>query len=208
MHSALAMTSLEYHLIPFDESRWREVTALADAVAPFDTVGNREWTQYRQNFATTGRERRHHAVSDGSGRLAGYGAIEQQDGQPETYRLFIVPAADELWDSVGSMLYEQLVADASRLRASRLVMREYAQDGALLAFVKARGFEETEAMLDLRAPAATDISGLQPMVRSLELRGPEYRLVCPVDARTALAAAEELGFEQRFRFVVLEKRLD
>jgi L-amino acid N-acyltransferase YncA len=202
------MTSPEYRLIPFDESRWQEVTALADAVVPFDTVGNREWTQNRRGFASSGRERRHHAVSDSAGRLVGYGAIEQQGDESDTYRLFIVPAADELWASVGSMLYDQLVVDASRLHAQRLVMREYSRDSALIAFFKERGFEETGALLDLRAPAETNVSRLEPLVQSLELRGSEYRLVCPNDGGTALATAEELGFQQRSEFVLLTKRLD
>jgi N-acetylglutamate synthase-like GNAT family acetyltransferase len=197
----------EYHLTPFDESRWQEVAALADMVVPYDLAGNREWTVNRQRFQATGRERRQYGVCDNTGRLVGYGAMEQQEEEPSAYRMFIVPAAHDLWGSAGLLLYDRLIADASELGARRLFLREYAQDAALIAFFSARGFNETGALLDLRAPAEVDVSDLRPLVHFLDVQAGEHRLVCPEAARTALGVAEKLGFRPRFKYVVLEKLL-
>src|SRR3972149_5266458 len=133
--SYMTTEATDYHLTPFDEARWEEVVALADAVIPYDLAGNRECILNRKRFAATGRERRHYGiVEDTTGRLAGYGTIEQDDGDRRSYRVFMVPAADELWESAGSLLYSRLNADAVALGADRLWLREYSQDAALIAF--------------------------------------------------------------------------
>jgi hypothetical protein len=200
-------------VVPFDEARWPEVLALADAVIPFDPSGNRDWLQHRQQFPTGKRRRRHYGVIDDSGGLVAYGCIEEQAQgsygaiEPANYRLFVLPASDELWESAGSVLYDQLMADASDLRAQRVFLREHSRDAAQIAFLQARGFREAGKLLALRAPEATDVSRLRPLVHFLEVLDGEHCLVCPSDARSALGVATELGFQERFQYVVMEKRL-
>jgi hypothetical protein len=204
---------MSYQLTTFDETRWPEVTALADVVVPFDQVGNRDWTLNRQHFPISERQRRHYGVVDDDDSLVGYGSIEEQAQasygpiEPANYRLFIVPARDELWESVGRLLYDQLRGDALDLRAQRLFLREHARDAAQLAFYSARGFVQAGTLLALRAPEATDVTQLRPLVHFLDVMDGEHCLVCPHDARLALRVAEELGFQERFKYVVLERRL-
>jgi hypothetical protein len=198
-----------YSLTPFDESLWPDVLALADLLVPYDLADNRVFILNRERFGATGRTRRHYATLDEStGNLAGYGAIEQQDDDPSSFRVFIIPPADDAWDTVGLLLYDRLLADAIELGARLLWLREYEKDTGLVAFFLKQGFTQRRVMVCLEAPGSTDVSSLRPIVHTLYLHEGEQSLVCPEDARSALAVAHGLGFELRFRYVILEKRLD
>ena len=127
--------------VPTDAD-WDDVLAAADAAVPFDPATNRVWVENRRAFDSTGGLRRHYvAVTDG--RPTGYGAVELRTPDARVARLFVTTAPD-LLPSVGAALHERLLADAAALGVETLWMREYAADEPLLAFVRARGFAETQ----------------------------------------------------------------
>jgi N-acetylglutamate synthase-like GNAT family acetyltransferase len=140
-------------LRPFDDSRWDEVLAFADAVVPYDLEGNRVWLTNRQRFAATGRVRRHYAALREDGQMIAYGAIEQQ-ADDTVYRLFIVPRAAGLMDTVGQALFERFAEDLDELGATHVWMREYARDVELVQFAQEYGFVQVEAF-DLPGPTGT-----------------------------------------------------
>ncbi|MBN1966702.1 MAG: hypothetical protein JW910_18765 [Anaerolineae bacterium] len=139
-------------LRPFETADDDLLPALASAAAPFDPVGMTDWVEQRRRFDATKYTRRHYLALDG-GRARGYGAIEQQGGDPSRYRLFVVCAPEDL-DTAGTQLYDQLLADLKTLNARVAWTREYRQDEALLAFFAARGFVQTALTWDLRLRVA------------------------------------------------------
>jgi hypothetical protein len=133
-------------LRPPTDADWDDVLAAADAAVPFDPATNRQWLQNRRAFDATGGTRRHY-VAVVVGRTLGYGAVELRAPGARAARLFVV-TAPALLPSVGAVLHDRLIADARALGATILWLREYAADASLLAFLRARGFAETN-----RAPS-------------------------------------------------------
>jgi len=125
----------------FDESHWGDLLAFADVVVPYDRAGNRVWLTNRKRFTATGRVRRHYAADGEDGQMIAYGAIEQQSDE-SVYRLFIVPGAAGLWDTAGQALFQRLAEDLRNHGATRVWIREYAQDAELVRFAQLHGFAQ------------------------------------------------------------------
>ena len=58
--------------------------------------------------------------------MLAYGAIEETEAN--TYRAFIVPAADDLWETAGDLVYERLVADLTEFAAMAAYLEAALQD--------------------------------------------------------------------------------
>lgn len=108
---------------------------------------------YRRAFDEAHRQRRHYLAGAANGPALGYGALEQQAGDPARFRVYVVTAPAHL-ETVGAALYAQLYTDLRDLGARVAWTREYRRDEALRAFFKARGFVETALTWDLRLKVA------------------------------------------------------
>ncbi len=125
------------------ETDWPAILEVANASVPESPRENQQWLSNRMRFDQTGYTRRHYVALDAAtGKVIGYGAVEggQETGR---YRLFIVMPPDRLTTDAGDLLYNQLIADLSALRASSIWAREAARDTALLSFLSQHGFQET-----------------------------------------------------------------
>lgn len=155
-------------LRPANDGDWETVLQLADVAVPFDPAGNRYWLQKRQ---AVDPRLRHHYVAVRDGRVTGYGALEQQGGNTERLRTFIVAAPQDL-AGAGELLLAQLVRDAQALGATTLWAREYAQDTALLDFLGAHDFVERSRLWEQRLdPAAARLEPFQPRLDELVAEG-------------------------------------
>ncbi|MEP7292329.1 MAG: hypothetical protein ABI835_11125 [Chloroflexota bacterium] len=197
-----------YMLEDFDESQWDTVYRLADAAIPFDLAGNRQTIDRRKSFDAAQYARRHYSVlGPSASAMIGYGAVEQQADNPASFRMFIILLSGDLWETAGDLLYQRLLGDLYALNARLVWWREYADDLALVRFVKTRGFTETDRVIDLRAPLPSDsaaliVQGFQPTVR-----GDEQQVILRSSEQQALQLAEQSGFQQVFSYVRLEKSL-
>lgn len=134
------MTELERRDIV--ESDWPAILALANAsVAHVPGAGSQEeWYENRRRFDRSKGEQHHYVlVESGDGEISGYGSVERSPNGE--FRFFIVTLPVRL-DTVGERLYEENVKLACELGADRVWFTEYADDPVLLAFARARGFEE------------------------------------------------------------------
>jgi hypothetical protein len=75
--------------------------------------------------------------------VIGYGAIEGGP-EPGAFRLFIVMAPGLLSGRIGVQMYDRLAVDLDELYAARVWAREEATDLAIIGFLTARGFVETQ----------------------------------------------------------------
>jgi N-acetylglutamate synthase-like GNAT family acetyltransferase len=123
------------------EADWDAILTAADAAIPFDPAMNREWLRNRKCFEGTGGVRRHYVAVD-AGTTVGYGAVEVRATRNRTGRLFVV-TAPSLLTTVGTALFDQVLADARALELETVWLREYADDAALLGFLSERDFRET-----------------------------------------------------------------
>lgn len=123
---------------PIDDD-WPAVLGLADAALPWDASGNREWLENRKQFE--GHRRHYLAEESESGRVVGYGAVEEGP-EPDLFRIFVVMDPGRLQDPAAARIYEQLSADLAALQASGAWVREYARDTAVLTFFLEKGFVE------------------------------------------------------------------
>lgn len=118
---------------------WPAILGAANAALPWDSAGNQEWLEYRKQF--TG-QRRHYVVEETpTGPVVGYGAIEEGP-EPGVFRLFVVMDPALLRTETGDLVYDRLVADLADLKARGAWVREYANDRAILAFFRRKGFVE------------------------------------------------------------------
>jgi len=138
----------EFNVRPVKAEDYQAILEVADVAVPFDPQGNRSWLRSRQAFDETAQSRRHYVLEE-SGRIVGYGGLEQQGGGPYRYRLYVVTAPERL-DDVGSALFERLRQAAIPFGARTLWAREYVRDEALLEFFQQRGFSETGRVWDYR----------------------------------------------------------
>src|SRR5206468_2426642 len=74
--------------------------------------------------------------------------------EDDDYRLFIVAPNTELWSGVGEALWGRLHSDLRKLGARRVWAVEYASETDYLRFLRERGFEEKNRLLDLRRSLA------------------------------------------------------
>jgi len=137
---------------PFDGD-YATLLALADAAAPFDPEGNRQWLRYRQQFDETRRVRRHYLGKDtASGQAIAYGAVEQDADNPRHFRLFVLTDPARLHTGIGDQLIDRLFSDLQALGARTAWAREYSRDAQLLDFFRRHGFAVTQRTWDLRLP--------------------------------------------------------
>ena len=130
------------------EQDWEPLLDLAHDIVPFDREGNEEWLKIRRQFDAKNRTRRHYvATHPDDGRILGYGCIEQQDPDPQRFRLYIVVPPDLLAQGLGDLLYNRLLADLKELKAQKVWIREAASqwpppapEKDLLEFFEQRGF--------------------------------------------------------------------
>jgi GNAT superfamily N-acetyltransferase len=137
-------------LRPFRVEDWDAVQEVALSTRPDDVIGVENWVKYRRDFDEKNRFRRQYAaVGEKTGKIVGYGALEQQADDPGWLRvdLFAAPGAPT---GVREALYDRLEEDARAAGAHTVWVREYADDRDFIAFVAARGFRETGRMDDLR----------------------------------------------------------
>lgn len=122
---------------PPSEADWPAIRALADASAPSKITDNQTWVENRRSFAG----RKHHVVArEASAEVVGFGAAEDAGGR---WRIFIVVQPPSL-DSVGDALFRSLEASLREERVDSLWAREEPVDAGLIAFLKARGFQEAQ----------------------------------------------------------------
>jgi RNA polymerase sigma-70 factor (ECF subfamily) len=137
-------------LRPFHVEDWKAVREVALRTRPDDVVGVENWVKYRREFDGKNRFRRQYAaVGEKTGKVIGYGALEQQADDPGWLRIDLFAAPDAP-AGVREALYDRLEEDARAAGAHTLWAREYADEQGFLAFVAARGFIETGRMSDLR----------------------------------------------------------
>src|SRR4051812_4407050 len=87
-------------LRPLQEQDWPSVLQAADASAPWQTSGNREWLENRKHFDAGRFERRHYVAEKANdGEIVAYGSIEGGPG-PGRFRVFVVMEA-QLLETVG-----------------------------------------------------------------------------------------------------------
>jgi hypothetical protein len=191
---------------PFCEAEWESVLRFANTVAPYSAADNREWLENRRRFDTTALERRHYGAREPSQGLVGYGAVEARRDAPRVYRMFIVPARVDLWDSVGEQLYVRLKADLGELGARAVWLREYEEDEALLQFFAKHGFVTTASYSSMTAR-----SGFEPELRAIGFhvapREGMTRVIVRDSDTEVVRRARALGFERETGYVTLEKTL-
>ena len=142
------------------EEDWEPILEIAHAMSPFDREGNEHWMRVRQAFDTENRIRRHYAVHDpDTGQVIGYGSIEQQDPDPQRFRLYVVVSPEMLRQGVGDIVYERLMEDLKELNATSIWVREAVQQWPAdypekyqLDFLQKRGFAQTRLVWDLFQP--------------------------------------------------------
>lgn len=137
------MKSMQIKLRKAVETDWPAVLYVMNAAAPWTPRENQEWLSSRMRFDQTGYLRRHYVAQDtATGNVVGYGGIE--GGQErDRFRIFLVMAPDLLTNSIGDLIYEQLMAELTTLKAATLWAREDARDLAMLRFLTVHGFTET-----------------------------------------------------------------
>jgi len=157
-------------LRPLITKDWLPIKTMAHARQQSDVPGNNLWLHRRQNFDEARYIRRQYVAEDASaGQILGFGSIEQSIYLPK-YRLFIVTDPRWLKLGVGDLLLERLMSDLKEANAVTVSCREYASQTELLAFLKSRGFKESDRVLDMRLEVA-DVSLFQHVVEKAKDRG-------------------------------------
>jgi hypothetical protein len=140
--------ALPFSLRPFGqhdrEADEKLILALAHAQVPYDRRGNEEWLQHRRAYEERRGQRRHYiALHRPTNEPIGYAALEQQQADPGTLRIYLV-FDPQRWsfDTLGAFLYQQLLQDADTLHVAKLVCIEYATDAAFRAFLEGQGFRQ------------------------------------------------------------------
>jgi hypothetical protein len=116
----------------------------ANAQVPQDPRGNEEWLQYRRAYDERRGQRRHYiAVYLPTQEPIAYAALEQQQADPSSFRIYLV-FDPQRWsfELGGRFLYQQLLQDAEALQAGKLVCIEYATMAAFRAFLEGQGFRQ------------------------------------------------------------------
>jgi len=131
-------------LRPFQPEDFGLLLDLANEAVPFAPTENAEWLEYRKAFDESQRFRRHYLAVDNN-RALGYGGLEQQSDDPKSLRIYIVCGSQNL-DTVGTMLYNQLIQDAQAVRATTLWARELQADESAFKFFTGKGFAETQRL--------------------------------------------------------------
>jgi len=180
---------------------------MADAVAPQDPAGNREWLANRQAFEEVANARRHYEAQDTrTGEMVAYGAIEQTE--QDAYRVFLLPAGDELWETAGVLIYDRLAADLTELSAKRAWLREYDTHAALISFFTVRGFVQDFHTTAFSGPAVAEVEGGWALGFHASLRGEELWLNVPDHLESGfLSDQRSRGFTRRYGAVRLTKTL-
>jgi L-amino acid N-acyltransferase YncA len=142
----MTAASLPCSLRPFGqhdrEADYQLLLRLANAQVPQDPRGNEEWLQHRRAYDERRGQRRHYiAVHLATQEPIGYAALEQQQADPGSFRIYLV-FDPQRWsfELVGTLLYQQLLRDAEALQAAKLVCIEYATDAAFRAFLERHDF--------------------------------------------------------------------
>jgi N-acetylglutamate synthase-like GNAT family acetyltransferase len=131
-------------LRPFESNDFSLLLDLANEAVPFAPTENAEWLEYRKAFDESHRFRRHYLAMDNNHAL-GYGGLEQQNEDPKSLRIYIVCSPQNL-DTVGTMLYNQLIQDAQQIGATTLWARELQADESATEFFTGKGFVETQRL--------------------------------------------------------------
>ena len=140
---------------PLVSEDWQTIKTMAQARNNKDISANDLWMERRQNFDETRFVRTQYVVEDaGSGRILGFGSIEQSIYLPR-YRLFIITDPRWLALGVGDPLLERLMVDLKDAGAVTVSCREYDSQTELFEFLTNSGFTEVDRVLDLRL----DVSG-------------------------------------------------
>ncbi len=124
------------------DSDWAAILELANAsVAHVAGAGTQEeWYENRRGFDAEKGTQHHYVLEDTErGEIAGYGGVEKSPNGE--FRFFIVTLPQRL-DTVGERLFQENMKLARELGAERVWFTEYAGDAVLLAFAKARDFQE------------------------------------------------------------------
>ncbi len=120
------------------------ILRFANAQVPHDPRGNAEWLQHRRAYSEHRGQRRHYiAVYLPTQEPIAYAALEQQQAEPNCFRIYLV-FDPQRWsfEVVGTLLYQQLLQDAEALHASKLVCVEYATMAAFRAFLERQEFRQ------------------------------------------------------------------
>jgi len=113
--------------------------AAAHAARPRDRVQTESWLEHRCSFDERSFAPRHF-VAEADGVVTAYGALEGS-AEAGSFRLFLV-MAPALLPTVGELLWARLETAAREFGATALWAREYADDTALLDFLRPKGFAE------------------------------------------------------------------
>lgn len=137
-------------LRPPEAKDWETVAELACTLEPDFRAGNDLWMRERREIDESRFRRSHYVVEHAeTGRILGYGAIEQTAFRPQ-YRLFLVAAAGSLKNGAGDLLLDRLAADLREAEAILVRHRNYAHLSETLEFLTGRGFVESQRAWDLR----------------------------------------------------------
>jgi hypothetical protein len=186
---------------------WQAVLQLTDAVVPNDPDGNREWLANRQSFDEASRTRRQHEVRTvPTGEMLAYGAIEETESR--VYRVFIVPARDDCWQTAGALVYERLASDLLDLGATKAWLREYDTDAASIAFFATRGFVRDFHTVAYSGPADAAVEQGWALGFHASRRGDELYVNVPDHLEQGFLGDERSrGFVRRYGTVRLVKTL-
>lgn len=125
-------------LRPAHDGDWAAIDALAD-VAVQHVAGapsQHEWANNRRAFSGS---RRHHVVVRRDD-IVGYGGVERSaQDPPDEFRMFVLVDWTK-GDETARVILEQLESDLDDLDATRVWLREYAEDQPLIDFFADRGF--------------------------------------------------------------------
>ncbi len=170
-HTAFA-EQVQARLRPFAAEDWKPVTSIAYSLDTAFRADDESWLRDRLRFDERRYIRRHYVGEHAeTGQILGYGSIEQTIFLPN-YRLFLVAAPGRLENGVGDMLLDRLMKDLREVEAVTVFHRNYAHLTATSDFLKARGFEETSRVWDLRLTVAeAKLDGAVSIAEQLRARG-------------------------------------
>lgn len=170
-HTAFA-EQVRARLRPFAAEDWEVVTSIAYSLDAAFRADDEIWMRNRRRFDESRYVRRHYVGEHAeTGQVLGYGSIEQTIFLPN-YRLFLVAPPGWLENGVGDLLLDRLMKDLRKVKAVAVFHRNYAQLTDTSDFLKARGFEETSRVWDLRlAVADADLDIARSIAERLRARG-------------------------------------
>jgi hypothetical protein len=129
---------------PDPEQDYDLLHVLSNYQVPQDPDGNRQWLENRRCYDEKAGVRRHYIALHGATQQpVAYAALEQQGPDPTAFRMYLVFDPGR-WDysDLGEFMYQHLLRDAAKLKATRLAFVEYANDDRFLRFLHERGFCE------------------------------------------------------------------